>query len=397
MRSICRAGLVLTVVCALGAVTASSAFAGEEWATKSGGVFSKVTSPLEVTGTTNITVLDPGFSAKVVCEGTTSDTIEAGGVGKINSYTVTNCNREAGCGTLLAVESVNLPWKTELYREHPTEAPRERIVSGGSGTPGWKFACKGTSVTREDLCNFNTSAKMENMGTPNVRATFEEKSNVTHCTQGGEDGRLQGTIMFAPPKGYEAVRVGEHESEWLEGEGEWRQAGASLKESLATTWSGKLVLADQTLGVTSECEATGEGTAELWAAGSETKWTVSGCTVTVGKGLCPSVESVEAVNLPWHTELVDSAGAKYNVITSKGGGEVGFTRKCHTALGKSTDTCTAKKLETDMANVAGGVNATFDSKAFEGEALHCTLSGGSGAAEGTQLVEAVKGGKLEVK
>jgi hypothetical protein len=87
---------------------------------------------------------------------------------------------------------------------------RERLVSGGSGTPEWEFIC-GSEV--EDACGFNTSAHAINNALNSVEAAFEEKSNKTLCSWGAkvfgkrESGSLKGTIKLELPSGVEAIKV----------------------------------------------------------------------------------------------------------------------------------------------------------------------------------------------
>ena len=388
MRSMCRTVLVVLVaVFALSAVTASAALAAPEWYSKTGGVFKKVTS-LEVKSTTKITVNDTGWfeGEKMTCEGTMEGTIEAGGLGKINHYTVSHCTSKGHCETegSILVEPVNLPWKTELYSVGGQY--RDRIVSGGSGTPEWEFTCEVSHARQSDVCGFNTSAKIFNNGQlGSVEESFDAGSNRTRCSKGGaEAGKLEGTISLPHPTGVEAIEVSEGKTF------EWRQGGAPLSEAVGTKWNGPLALADKE-GVTVECEDTGEGTAGLGAAGTVTKWTASHCT---SKGSCES-QTVEAVDLPWHSELSisEGGGTTQDVITGAGKGEPGYKSTCVVFGIKVIETCKAPTLSIGVENVTSGVRGTFD-----GKKLNCSRGGeGEGSLEGTQFIEATKGGKLEVK
>ena len=387
MRSMCRTVLVvLATVCALSAVAASSAFASSEWVAKKGGVFNRLTSALAVKATTNLVLTDTGWAGGVglSCEGKMEGTIEPGGLGKINSYTVSFCKSsgKTSCGVGTG-EPVNLPWKTELYKEGGVF--RVRLVSGGSGTPGWRFSCSG----EEDECKLNTSASLSNNeASGGVIAQFVNgESARTTCSRGGAGaGQLEKEIKFAHPEGVEAIRVAEVTA------GEWLQGGVPLSKSVATTWKGTLKLTDQKGGIfgesiAAECVDTGEGAAEIGGLGTETKWTASNCVTKAG--ICPS-PTVEAVDLPWNTALIRiGAIATHDAISEAGKGTPGYKLHCE---GIWNDTCTGT-FDTVMENVTGGVDATFD-----GEKLKCEKGGaGQGAVEGTQLITATKGGKLEVK
>ena len=383
MRSVVRTGLVVLVaVFALSAVTAASAFAAPEWYTKTGGKFNKLTSALEVKTTGNLTVNDTGWefgtSIKLSCKVRIDGTIEAGGLGKINDYLTGNCNIYVGNCENATAEAVNLPWKTELYSEGAKV--RERLVSGGHGTPGWQFTCGGFI---SDRCNFNTSANMETkLPSGNVLVIFKKgESNKTTCTNGGENaGQLEGEITFPHPESVEAIAAGQVTS------GEWRQGGASLKESTATTWKGTVKLTDTVGGDAVECEEAGAGSAGPGAVDTTTKVTLSKCVMKAGACEKPGLE---ARHLAWNTELIDYDGLTHDLTVSGGSGTPGYALTCNGFL---TDTCEGTS-NTAMENVTNGVDAKFDK-----EKLFCTYGGaGSGTLEGTQLIEATKGGKLEVK
>jgi hypothetical protein len=208
MRPVYRALLVLVAMIMVSGIAAGSAFATPEWYAKTGGVFKKLTSTLNVKAITKFSVIDSQFlvgEGGLSCEGHAEGTVEVGGVGKINSFTVTSCKAIGSCSAPATVRSVNLSWKTELYSEVGTV--RERLVSGGSGTPGWEFECETLLGHVKDLCNLNTSGHMINSGV-SVEAEFEEKSNKTTCGRGGlESGRLAGIVKFSPPEGVEAIKV----------------------------------------------------------------------------------------------------------------------------------------------------------------------------------------------
>ena len=177
---------------------------------------------------------------------------------------------------------------------------------------------------------------------------------------------------------------------------EWRQGGAVLSESVGTKSKGTVKLADEAATggeLEVECEAAGEGSVGPGGVDEETKWSKSKCTL-VKTGSCEAGKAAElvAVHLPWHSETLALEGTVRDVITSSGKGTPGLEIVCTVAgIFKVVDECTGT-LKTGMTNVAGGVDATFD-----GEKLKCSSGGaGKGALEGTELIEATKGGKLEV-
>ncbi len=211
--------VTLAAVFALGAVAASSALASPEWYVKEGGTFHKLTSALEVHANTNLDLTDepvkePPIYVSESCLGSMKFKIEPGGVSKIVEYTAAECkfsksNAPVSCGGIVTALARHLPWKSELYLEG-TEI-RERLVSGGSGTPEWEFECGNDEF--KDSCGFNTSAHVINNALNSVEAQFEAKSNKTFCSWGAtfngnkESGSLKGTIKLELPKGVEAIKV----------------------------------------------------------------------------------------------------------------------------------------------------------------------------------------------
>ena len=391
MRSICRrVPVALAAVFALSAMVASSAFAAPAWFAKTGGNYNKLVGALEVKTTTNLTVTDThwgGEGTKVSCEVTVKGTIEAGGLGKINNYeaNASSCKPNGSCAKITSVEAVHLPWKTELYSEEGQI--RERLVSGGSGTPSWQFSCETLGVHQADLCNFDTSTSMLNEVSGSVQAEFDAKSNLTTCSiGGGKVGKLEGKVTFAHPTGVEAIEVAEVTP------GEWKQGGLAISTSVATVWKG-VIKFRPTAGRMVECNDSGEGSVAPSGMGTEMTWTTSGCVTREGQCGSPAVV---AEDLPWNTELAAWTKVLHDVMTEDGKGVPGYSVKCTIFGIRAIYGCTATALNTAVSNAAGGVNATFD-----GESLKCRLVSShepfeSGSVEGTQLIEATKGGKLEV-
>jgi hypothetical protein len=168
---------------------------------------------------------------------------------------------------------------------------------------------------------------------------------------------------------------------------EWKVGGVALTEAAATKWKGSVKLTDEyeagkSLSV--ECGDTGEGSAGPVAVDEETQWATSGCVTKAGSCGQPTIE---AVRLPWHTELSASAGSISDLTTK---GSTGAPLLRILCSGIIRDQCEAT-LSAALKNVTGGVEATFD-----GAKLKCTLNKSTtGTLEGAQVIETAKGGKLE--
>lgn len=375
---------MLAAALALGAVGASSALAAPEWYVKTSGSFGKVASAHSIAAThVNLTVEDSGGAPLTVkcAEGKVEGTIEAGGVGKITTYTMNACKPTLGNCPSMSATAVHLPWKTELYSEG-TEV-RERLVSGGSGTPGWNIVCGGIAYA---TCNFNTSANMVNT-VGGAEAIFNKESNKTSCSNGGaESGRLEGSLTFgSSEKGVEAIKVEPLESP------EWRLGGKPLTESVATKLRGRVKVTDESKGVVAvsvECEYTGAGSVGPSTTGEESSITMSGCAVK--GGVCPKA-SLSAPGLPWHTALAVSEGVLQEDVTTNGTG--GHPRYNVICAGIIEDTCDGPFDSSRVTNlgIEGGIEAPYLDTGLE-----CSLTGkGDGSVEGYQVTEATKG-KLEV-
>jgi hypothetical protein len=182
---------------------------------------------------------------------------------------------------------------------------------------------------------------------------------------------------------------------------EWQQSGAKLSEAVATKSKGKVTIYDAKLKGGVECEGAGEGSAGPGAVDRQSTLALSGCVnskIINSKGkelpnFCTKINKVEAVGLPWHTELAEVEGSLHDVIVSEGTKAPGVMFECIVTGTTRKDTCTAKTLNATVSNATGGVDATFDD-----EKLECSEDK-AGNEEGmlisTQLVEATKGSALE--
>jgi hypothetical protein len=211
----------LVAVVAISAVAASSAFASPEWYVKKAKVFAKVTSSVNVHGTDTWEFVETKYEKKVgipatlsiSCTGEGEGTIKAGGDGTISHLGESSCKpgKTSGnqCKESVKVAGVDLPWKTELYKEGSTI--RDRIVSGGDGTPGMELVCK-TGLFGEftAFCSINTNTLMtNNVSGGLVEAELEKVSNKTHCSFSEEEsGEWKGTLKVTPDEtGVEAIKV----------------------------------------------------------------------------------------------------------------------------------------------------------------------------------------------
>ena len=166
-----------------------------------------VTSAIEVSTTGSFNLKDTGsFPIDVKCNVTTKGTIETLGVGKVTGYTLSKCEDVENCPEFETYLAEHLPWKTELYTEGTKT--RERLVSGGTGTPQLTIACKRGAML--ETCGLNTSQKVENVFSEGlVNVTFDTLSARTNCSQGGEKtGKWEGSSKILPSSNLEGIRAG---------------------------------------------------------------------------------------------------------------------------------------------------------------------------------------------
>lgn len=271
---------------------------------------------------------------------------------------------------------VNLPWNSELAVV--AGATREVLVSGGKGNPGFKMKCNGAS----DQCTGKLQLTATNgTGAVNLAVLASEKPV---CETG--TGTLEGSLGVSSKEG-SLTTVPAAEAAKL-AEAEWRLGGTALIEPVPVAWKGKVRLAITTIlgSATAECEDTGAGSAGANMIGSTTTWTLSKCTITAGT-LCPVGEAAKVTTpgMPWSSELLTVAGAVRDQLVGSGNGQAGFELAC--GSNGVSDLCTNPVLTT--TNTTSGVTATF----LASEKVTCEV--GTGTFEGTQTIEATKGGKLE--
>jgi hypothetical protein len=339
----------------------------------------------------DVKLTDESTAVSVECEGTGEGSAGAGSAGEVTKWTASKCTLLAAgsvCekGKVAEIVATHLPWRSELVRlEGLVESPRDLIASSGKGAPGYEIECTVGGIFKTvDECTATALETAVANASGGVDATFDGEK--LKCSVGGAGtGKLEGTQFI------EAASGGTLEVN----SPVWLQAGATLTKAQATKSTGTVTLTDEGAGMTFECEGTSEGFAGPGSLGEVTKWTASKCTELSSKTSCEKGKPVTlaAVHLPWRSELATVEGVTRDVLSEDGKGAPGYEFKCTVAgIYKVTDLCTATQLDTAMTNVTGGVDAVFD-----GEKLKCSVGGaGTGKLEGTQLLEATSGGKLEV-
>jgi hypothetical protein len=130
----------------------------------------------------------------------------------------------------------------------------------------------------------------------------------------------------------------------------WQEIPASapiaikIKSETLTLKDTKTSLGESTV----TCVDSGTGKAGGRVATVETA-TISGCKAVAGG--CESVESAEAVHLPWKTELFETEKKIEQTLAGDGGGEPGVSVKCKTILGPKTDTCEKEEKSADPIHI----------------------------------------------
>jgi hypothetical protein len=176
---------------------------------------------------------------------------------------------------------------------------------------------------------------------------------------------------------------------------QWLAAGAEIGSPLAVKGETitNLLLEDSGIGIAIEMAVTATGTVGPLEADLLEKLTVvSAKLVSKKEGPCEKLEVVEAVDLPWTTELYLAGTAYRDRITAEAEGKApGWLVQCK-ALGlKATDTCTGT-FSTLMENIGGSKDVDAEvNKESEEESLNCTLGGakkGLMLTGGTLLISA---------
>jgi hypothetical protein len=195
---------------------------------------------------------------------------------------------------------------------------------------------------------------------------------------------------------------------------EWLIGGKAVAKATKITSEGTLELEDSKViggAVRVICTGKDEGTVGPGATDEITNITnAAGTSKTIIckfaknakgeeiRGACEAeakfAPKAVAVNLPWVTTIETVEARTRDVIRAHaGGGEPGWSVTCKAGLlGEQVDTCTAPAGNTALAEVAGGVDATFDANSPKAK---CTKGGaGAGSVTGTDLLKSPAEGKL---
>lgn len=113
-------------------------------------------------------------------------------------------------------------------------------------------------------------------------------------------------------------------------------------------------------------------------------------------GLCESstTPTALAINLPWMTEIYTASNGEIrDMITADGAGSPGWKVTCKAPiLGTTSDECTVALGSTALANVTGGVDATFEK---ESQKAKCSKGGKeSGIVKGIDFLLSPSEGAL---
>jgi hypothetical protein len=388
MKTIKTFGVALVAMLTLGVVSTSVA-AAYEWQLNG----KAITEATAVSWTSTITFENALEEYKYRCTMAYKGTVGPGAKSEITSITSTggakvisceSLQKSVDCESAVEIEAVGLPWASEVGK---SDGEVRNTLTNHEKE--WKIKCKGSVPTNWCAVSPSTGVHTDSVG---VETIYDSNSPGTACFENG------GTSLYTRGSGVPKPASGTLSISPVEPE--WRLAGAALSEPLATEWKGTLKLTDRNFKsytVSAECEDTASGPVGLGGQGEVTHWTASNCSTTVeAEQLCntKTVEgkvTFEAVNLPWHTELVNVEGAPRDVISSGGGGAPGFKWSCKVAATKVSDECTATTLGAAMTSITGGVAAKFN----EDEKLNCKEGGsGEGTLEGAQTI-AGSGGTLE--
>jgi hypothetical protein len=166
----------------------------------------------------------------------------------------------------------------------------------------------------------------------------------------------------------------------------WKLHGSKVTESLPVTAEGNIELTEHSWGYSISCPFKQKGTVQ-GATGTITGEKKFLCTPVIGNGVCESAIELEALNLPWTTELAAVGGFVRNSIKSSVGVPE-WLSKCTGTRGKTEILC-GIQTSTGMFNASEGVEAWFDSESPKG---NCLPGGGYGLAfNGAETIRATSG------
>jgi hypothetical protein len=402
-RSTLRAAMLTMFIAAIAAIApaiAGAAGSGYQW---KGQAFMPVAKAYVATwegkmiATDSETFKEGEKFAKmsVECNDKFEGYVNTGGAGEITKLvsseckglgsTTFECSKTATTGTTITAS--DLPWRTEVVKSE-LGPPIQRMLEDGKGTPKLNIECR-IGIGVKDTCTGNLAVNVTKMA-PTAGA-FDNKERLTCSLRGNPSGYVEGSQTLAYVSGLE------------EGTPVWNVTGEKT-----INWSkGSLTVVDQPngpygapWGIT--CEDAGEGTVSTGGAGTITKETLSKCAQSIDSE-CNGADSIEALHLPWKTQLYSGSLESFSdLIAEGGGGAVAFNVKCESHGVKGEDTCeaptgTSGRLAAFMANVEGGVSAKYYGPSA-GLGLYCHRGGPeqSEFSESSHTLKLSGGGTLTV-
>ena len=369
------------------AVPAVAGAASPSWAFNG----SPLTKSVATTWSGKITITDGGPGAgpqSVECAEKGEGSAGTGGAGEITKLTLSECATIKTCQkSEITAEPVNLPWHTELVSIEGTL--HDKLVSGGSGTPGINVKCKVLGIKIEDKCSGTLGTTTSNTS-EGVTAAFSASEKLNCAIGGSNSGYVEGSQKIVAAGGVlsaEAVPPS------------WLVAGLPAKgeRAAAIEWkTGKMLvfvaagLGD--FGVRCE-DSSGLGTVGENGTGTVTSFTLTNCDA--GEDCRWSgPASITALHLPWKTQL--AFGSKESVHLSfaeDGAGAPGFKVSCEYNGSPVSYTCGEQALPAGpLTNVAGGgVLAEMD-----GEGVECGGAYGASFRETSETLVDRNGEALSV-
>ena len=366
-----RAIVVAIGVLALCVAAPAFASARVEW--KLNSVPVGESTAVEWSGKLNVTDTETLLGLQTVeCSDKVEGTVGAGGAGEVTKVTASGCTGVvdgAKCSNVeptTGITALNLPWHTELVSSGG--ALHYALVSGGKGTPSLEVQCRVDGIKTVDTCTGKLGATTSN-GESGVTTAFITTEKLSCSQSKAETGFASGSGSILAK--VRTLSVANEEPPVWQVEGiaiakervvEWKKARLTLLD-----WTDALFYG--TLGVA--CEDTAEGVLGTGGTGSITKIKLSKCERSI-ESECKGEYSLEATNLPWHTELFSGRSTVGDLISSGGSGRPGFTLKCEVnGLRGTTDKCEGVPTLSVTNNTERGVFAAFESERF-----HCSLDNG---------------------
>jgi hypothetical protein len=183
---------------------------------------------------------------------------------------------------------------------------------------------------------------------------------------------------------------------------EWTRNGVAITAAKKVLRSGTIDVLDRPSGLFFEltCQDTGKGVVKPGTGGEITELSFSKCQKVTGPPSCEAGVAIEALHLPWTTELAFEEGAVREHYQNSGKGTPELVLKCEEFKKLvGVDWCVIHAY-TKMTNTEAGVNAVLPA-AWPNHAIACTNSVGAqfeGAEnERSQLISLEEVGRLGIR